>query len=183
MKTKQLLIPVIVTLGLILGGPLFAQDWREIPLRDVISGEIFQISDFEGQTVLLESFAVWCPTCTKQQQEVRKLHEQIGNRVVSISLDVDPNEDEELVREHAIRNGFDWLYAVAPPELTRALIAEFGTAIVAAPSAPMILICGDRSEHGRSDGQGADEQGARLLKRGVKKADRLLEEIERGCSS
>jgi len=176
-KAKYLLVLAIMTLGLVLGGPLSAQapgrDWRDIPLRDVISGETFRISDFADQTVLLESFAVWCPTCTKQQEEIRKLHEQVGGRVISISLDVDPNEDEQLVREHALRNGFDWLYAVAPPELTRALIDSFGTAIVAAPSAPMILICGEESE----------DQEARLLKRGVKKADRLLEEIQRGCSS
>jgi thiol-disulfide isomerase/thioredoxin len=168
-KTKQLFTLALIIAGLILGGPLSAQDWRDIPLRDVVSGESFRISDFEGQTVLLESFAVWCPTCTKQQEEVRKLHEQIGDGVISISLDVDPNEDENLVREHAIRNGFDWRYAVAPPELTRALIDQFGTAIVAAPSAPMILIC--RGEE------------ARLLKRGVKRADKLREEIQRGCSS
>ncbi len=177
MKAKYLLVLAIITLGLVLGGSLSAQapdrDWRDIPLRDVISGESFRISDFADQTVLLESFAVWCPTCTKQQEEIRKLHEQVGKRVISISLDVDPNEDEQLVREHALRNGFDWLYAVAPPELTRALIDSFGTAIVAAPSAPVILICPD----------GSEDQEARALKRGVKKADRLLEEIQRGCSS
>ena len=177
MKSKAPLILSIFVFGLLLGGSLSAQasprDWRDIPLRDVISGETFRISDFADQTVLLESFAVWCPTCTKQQEEVRKLHEQVGDRVISISLDVDPNEDEQLVREHALRNGFHWRYAVAPPELTRALINRFGTAIVAAPSAPMILICGE----------GSEDQEARLLKRGVKKADRLLEEIQRGCSS
>ena len=90
MKTKQLFTLALIIVGLILGGPLSAQDWRDILLRDVISGESFRISDFEGQTVLLESFAVWCPTCTKQQEEVRKLHEQIGDGVISISLDVDP---------------------------------------------------------------------------------------------
>jgi len=168
MKTKHVLIITLITMGLILGGPLFAQDWRDIPLRDVVSGETFRISEFEGQPILLESFAVWCPTCTKQQQEIRKLHQDIGSGVISISLDVDPNEDEELVRDHASRNGFDWLYAVAPPELTQALIEEFGTRIVAAPSAPIVLIC--------------EDQKARLLKRGVKKSDTLQEEIHRGCN-
>jgi hypothetical protein len=168
MKTKQILVLMLITMGLCLGGPLFAQDWRDIPLRDVVSGETFRISDFEGKPILLESFAVWCPTCTKQQRETRKLHRDIGNDVISISPDVDPNEEEELIREHASRNGFDWLYAVAPPELTKALIEEFGTAIVAAPSVPIVLIC--------------EDQRSRLLKRGVKKAEFLHEEIRRGCS-
>jgi len=168
MKTKQVLFFTLITMGLILGGPLFAQDWRDIPLRDVVSGETFRISDFEGRPLLLESFAVWCPTCTKQQQQIHKLHQDIRSDVISISLDVDPNEDENLVRDHASRNGFDWLYAIAPPDLTRALIEEFGTNIVAAPSAPIVLIC--------------EDQRARLLKRGVKKAEVLHEEIRRGCS-
>jgi thiol-disulfide isomerase/thioredoxin len=168
MKIKQVVVLTLITTGLILGGPLFAQDWRNILLRDVVSGETFRISDFEGRPILLESFAVWCPTCTKQQREIRKLHQEIGNDVVSISLDVDPNEEENLVRDHASRNGFDWLYSVAPPELTQALIEEFGTTIVAAPSAPIVLIC--------------EDQRARLLKRGVKKAEVLREEVRRGCS-
>jgi peroxiredoxin len=168
MKTKHVLVLTLITMGLILGGPLFAQGWRDIPLRDVVSGETFRISDFEGQPILLESFAVWCPTCTKQQQETRKLHQDLGNEVISISLDVDPNEDEDLVRDHASRHGFDWLYAVAPPELTQALIEEFGVKIVAAPTAPIILIC--------------EDQRARFLKRGVKKSEALHEEIRRGCS-
>ena len=168
MKTKHVLMLTLITMGLILGGPLFAQDWRDIPLRDVVGGETFRISDFEGHPILLESFAVWCPTCTKQQKEIRKLHQDIGNDVISISLDVDPNEVEDLVRDHASRNGFDWLYAIAPPELTQALIEEFGHKIVAAPLSPIVLIC--------------EDQRARLLKRGVKKAEVLYEEIRRGCS-
>lgn len=159
--------------SLALSWPLVAQDgadadWRDFPIRDALTGETVRISDFEGTTVLLESFAVWCPTCTRQQQEIRKLHEAVGGDVVSISLDVDPNETEAMVRQHAASNGFDWIYAVAPPELTRALMREFGTAIVAAPSAPVVLICEDQSD-------------ARLLGRGVKRANRLIEEIERGC--
>lgn len=142
MMSRPLLLTLIVV-GLLLGGPLSAQDWRDIPLRDALSGETFRISDFAGTPILLESFAVWCPTCRKQQNEIRKLHEEIGDKVISISLDVDPNENEELVREYALRNGFNWRYAVAPPELIRALIDQFGTAIVAAPSAPIVLLCSD----------------------------------------
>ena len=170
MKTKKILVYSLVAIGLILGGPLSAQEWRDIELRDVISGETFRISDFKGKTILLETFAVWCPTCTKQQQQIQILREEIGEEVVFITLDVDPNEEENLVRDHATRNGFDWIYAVAPAELTQALIEEFGTAIVIAPLAPIVLICSDA------------DQKARLLKRGVKSADTLHEEIIQGCN-
>lgn len=142
-------------------------DWKETSLKDVLTGEQFEISDFKGKPVLLESFAVWCPTCKRQQDEVKKLHEEIGMDAVSISLDTDPNEDEEQVLEHANKHGFDWRFAISPEDMTKSLIDEFGIGVVNAPSAPVVLIC--------------EDQSTRLLERGVKSAEELKAHIEQGC--
>ncbi len=147
--------------------PPTATAWMDIELTDVATGQRFKISDFKGKPVLLESFAVWCPTCTAQQKETKKLKQREGEAIIHISLDTDPNEDEAKIREHLQRNGFDWFYAVSPIELTNALIDEFGIRIVSAPSVPMILIC--------------EDQSTRYLKRGVKSSDDLLSEIAKGC--
>lgn len=144
-----------------------AGNWVNFELRDVATGETFKISDFSDKPVLLESFAVWCPTCTRQQKEIRKLHEEIGDSVISISIDTDPNEDKGKVLEHIERNSFNWFYAVSPVEFTRSLIDQFGINIVNAPSAPMILIC--NGEH------------ARQLDSGIKSVGELKEELARGC--
>ncbi len=138
-------------------------NWKDISLNDVNTGKNFKISDFKGKPILIESFAVWCPICTKQQREVKKLHET-NKEVVSISLDTDPNEDEAFVKEHAQNNGFDWHYVVSPVSLTKALIDEFGSGVVNAPSAPVIIICPDDSN--------------KYLKRGVKDAAELQKEID-----
>jgi thiol-disulfide isomerase/thioredoxin len=119
--------------------------WIDAEFKDVRTGESFRISDFAGKPVLLESFAVWCPTCTKQQKEIKEFHEDVGDSVVSISLDTDPNEDEARVLEHVNSNGFDWYYAVSPASVTQELINEFGVGFVNAPSVPMALICDDGS--------------------------------------
>lgn len=140
-----------------------SESWRDIDLTDVRTKESFRISDFEGKTILLESFAVWCPTCTKQQKQVKDLHSELGS-FVSISIDVDSNEDREKILEHMERNGFDWRYAISPPELTQELIAEFGVAIANPPSSPVILICPDRQAH--------------LLESGVKTPEELEASIE-----
>jgi peroxiredoxin len=140
-------------------------DWRDISLKDVRTGNTFTIADFKGKPVILEAFAVWCPTCTRQQKEIQKLHSEIGDEFVSITLDVDPNESEKQVKEHIERNGFDWFYAVSPPELTQLLIEEFGTVVVVAPAAPVVLITKDGN--------------ARLLGRGVKSAEKLKEELKK----
>ncbi|MBR9690256.1 redoxin family protein [Candidatus Woesearchaeota archaeon] len=142
-------------------------NWKNIPLRNVNTGEVFRISDFKGKPVLVETFAVWCPTCTKQQGKIKELHEEVGDEIISVSLDTDPSEDEAKVLEHTTRNGFDWYYAVSPKELTQQLVDEFGIQVVNAPSTPILLIC--------------EDQSTRLLRFGVKNADELLEEVEKGC--
>jgi len=138
----------------------------EIELTEVITGETFKLSDFKGKQVMLESFAVWCPTCLAQQKEMKKVIEVRGDDVVHISLDTDPNEDESQVREHARKNGLDWYFAVSPVEFTQTLIDEFGLTVVSAPRAPIILIC--------------EDQSAKFLRSGLKSADELIEELDKG---
>jgi cytochrome oxidase Cu insertion factor (SCO1/SenC/PrrC family) len=144
-------------------------DWMSYELKDVRTGQTFSINDFVGKSILLESFAVWCPTCTKQQNEVKKLHEEIGDDFVSISIDTDASEDEARVLEHIESNGFEWYYAISPIELTQSLIDEFGNSIVSAPIAPMVLICEDQSFR-------------KLGSLGSRSPEKLKEEIANGCN-
>ena len=146
--------------------PTGAGSWMDIELTDAATGQTFRISDFKGRPVLLESFAVGCPTCLRQQMEIAKVREREGDAIVHISLDTDPNEDVAKVKEHLEKHGFDWYFVISPIELTNALIDEFGLSVVNAPSAPVILISADQS--------------ARLLKSGVKSADELLTEVRKG---
>jgi len=99
------------------------------------------------------------------------LHEEPGyseEDIISISLDTDPEEDEAKIRSHAQSNGFNWIYAISPIELTQSLIGEFGNSIVSAPSVPMILICEDGSYR-------------KLGGFGVRSVDKLKDEIAKGC--
>ena len=141
--------------------------WLTAELKDVATGETFTINDFKGSPVLVESFAVWCPVCTRQQQEISKFHDQVGDSVVSVSLDADPNEDEARVRDHIQRNGFDWYYAIVPSTVTSSLVDDFGLSITNVPLAPMVLICGDQTTH--------------RLRNGVKSADELSSSVNELC--
>ena len=147
--------------------PPAASAWMDIELTDVATGQTFKISDFKGKPILLESFAVWCPTCLRQQREIKKVREIAGDAIIHISLDTDPNEDAEKIREHIQRNGLDWYFAVSPIELTQALINEFGLDFVSAPRAPLVLICEDGS--------------ARFLRSGVKPVEELAADVAQGC--
>ncbi|MDY6761566.1 MAG: redoxin family protein [Candidatus Nanohaloarchaea archaeon] len=143
-----------------------ASGWKSVTLTDVRTGETFTIAGFD-RPVLVESFAVWCPTCTRQQQELKQLHEQVGDRIVSVSIDTDPNEDASKVRKHIHQNGFDWRYAVASADFLRPFIDAFGRDVVNAPLAPMVLVCPNGT--------------ARQLPNGVKPADSLQQTVAQRC--
>jgi len=112
--------------------------WRTTELTDVRTDETFTIDGLEGP-VAIQSFAVWCPKCERQSQELSEADES----VTVVSLNTDPNEDAEKVRQHAESNGFDWRFAVAPTEMTESLVEEFGTTVTNAPSTPIIVACGE----------------------------------------
>jgi cytochrome oxidase Cu insertion factor (SCO1/SenC/PrrC family) len=118
-----------------------APDWTRISLTEVTSGETFTIAGFKGRVVLLEAMATWCPTCRQEGNEVKKLHQALGgSKVVSVSIDVDPNEDATLLAKYASGSSFDWRFAVAPKELGRALADAYGEEWLNPPYAPMLIV-------------------------------------------
>ncbi|MBI2331669.1 MAG: TlpA family protein disulfide reductase [Chloroflexi bacterium] len=140
--------------------------WYGVSLTDVQTGTVFSIQDFEGKVVLVETMAVWCPTCQKQQTQIKEVHSQLGMRddLVTVSLDIDPNEDASVLKSYLDQNGFDWLYAVSPVDATNEIAATLGDQFLNPPSAPMFVI--DR--HGV----------AHPLPFGLKSADEIVKFIQ-----
>lgn len=117
-------------------------EWFDIELTDAQTGKTFTMSDYAGKVVLLETMAMWCPNCVLQAHEVRKLHEALGNPedLISVSLDVDVNEDSESLKEYAGGYGFEWHFAVAPLEIARALGNLYTAQYLNPPLSPMLII-------------------------------------------
>jgi len=136
-----------------------ALTWLEFELTD-IEGKTFTIAESK-KPLLFETFAVWCPTCKKQQDNGKEAHKSL--KFTSVTVDIDPNEDEELVRGYVKRNDFGGSYVIAPKEFTQMLLDEFGFGIVSAPAAPMVLVC---------------ENSYRFLDRGIKSAEELVEAVK-----
>jgi hypothetical protein len=85
-----------------------APAWFNAQLTDVNTGKSFKMADFKGKVVLVETMAVWCSDCLKQQNEVKALHAQLGQRddFVSVALDIDLNENDGTLKAHAMNRGF-----------------------------------------------------------------------------
>ncbi|HSB02322.1 MAG TPA: redoxin family protein [Anaerolineales bacterium] len=152
---------IVILISLLLGGcrmsPASAAtstqvsrpDWFSISLTDAQTGKTFTINDFAGKVVLLETMAMWCPNCLFQANEVRKLHKLLGNPddLISVSLDVDLNEDEDALREYVQEFGFEWRFAVAPLLVDRALGNLYSAEYLNPPLSPMMIIDRDGNVH------------------------------------
>lgn len=116
--------------------------WYSVSLTDVNSGESFTINDLKGKVILVETMAVWCSNCLRQQKEVKALHESLGERddFVSLGIDIDQNEDADKLQAFTASNGFDWLYIVAPAEVSREISSLYGAQFLSPPSTPMLII-------------------------------------------
>lgn len=141
-------------------------DWYSWQLEDVSSDMVFKVSEFQGKVVLVETMAVWCSTCFRQQQEVIQLHEMLGERddFVSLGINIDPNEDEAKLRSYIQENNFFWKYVVASDELINEIGELYGAQYLNPPSAPMLIIDKQGEEH--------------LLPFGLKRAEDLQQSLQ-----
>lgn len=140
--------------------------WFNSVLTDVHTGETFNIQDFQGKVVLVETLAQWCTNCLQQQKQVLELHRQLGERddFISLGLDIDPNEDAVTLKNYIERNGFTWRYAVSPIEVSREISQLYGDQFLNPPSTPMLII--DRTGE------------VHLLPFGIKSASELQSALE-----
>lgn len=117
-------------------------DWFDMELTDAQTGKVFKINDFSGKVVLVETMAMWCPNCLVQAAEVRRLHELLDNRddLISVSLDVDINEDQASLKKYTEEYDLNWRFAVTPLEVARAIGNLYTAQYLNAPLSPMMII-------------------------------------------
>ena len=139
--------------------------WFSAALTDARAGQTFSINDFREKVILVETMAIWCSNCLRQQEQVKALHEQLGARddLVSIGLDIAPNENTGALKSYVENKGFDWFYAVPSKDVSREIASLYGDQSLNPPSTPIVVI--DR--HGE----------AHPLPFDIKSADDLMQAI------
>jgi thiol-disulfide isomerase/thioredoxin len=135
-------------------------------LVDVRTGATFTLGELAAEKpVLVEAMAIWCTTCLAQQREVVDAHGSADFH--SVGIDVDPNERAEDLAEYAEREGFDWRFAMADPQLVQLLTKRYGFGVTNPPSTPTFVVAADG--------------GIRALEFGrVRSADELVAELAGG---
>lgn len=127
------------------GTMLFEEAWATATLTDVATGKQFRITDLaaQGKVIFVETMATWCPNCLSQQRDLATAFAQglDATRVELVELDVDPSESATELANYRAQNGFDFRYAVAGSDVSRALADEFGD-VVLNPSSVNLIILG-----------------------------------------
>lgn len=141
-----------------------AAAWQKITLTNVRTGETFTLGDFAGKTVFVEPMATWCTNCRRQLTNVNTARAQFSDGVVFVALSVETNISNDDLKAYTDSTGFDWVFAVATPELLQELAALYGQTVTNPPSTPHFII--------RPDGSATD------LVTGIKGVEEIVTQIQ-----
>jgi len=122
--------------------------WTKLTMTDAVTGEQFSIDELakQGKPVMLHTFAVWCPACAMQLRETERLLAANPDAFTLVGIDLDPNENQDMVKRHIEKNNLPGRYASAPKELTRGLVGTFGTGF-ALELPQTVIVCSRTVNH------------------------------------
>ncbi len=130
-----------------------APDWVNLPMVNARTGETFTLADFAGRTVFVEPMATWCPNCRTQQGYVTQAMDSLNSDdFVFISVSVGENVSNETLASYAERNSFPQIFVVASPDISNALVEQFGFSALNPPSTPHFTISPAGTVSGLSTG-------------------------------
>jgi len=122
--------------------------WTKIPMTDAVTGEQFTIDQLAklGKPVLIHTFTVWCPACSLQLQESENMLTKTPDAFTIVGIDIDPNENLYMVKQHIEKEKYAGHFAAAPKELTRGLVETFGTSF-ALELPQTVIVCSRTVNH------------------------------------
>jgi thiol-disulfide isomerase/thioredoxin len=89
--------------------------WRDVTLLD---GRTLKATELNGNAVVVQIWASWCPFCGAQNPHVQKLHDAYGNRgltVLAFSIDL----TEQAAREYLAKRGYTFNVAMRTADVDR----------------------------------------------------------------
>lgn len=65
-----------------------------------LDGKTAKLSDYRGKKVILNFWATWCPPCKAEMPDIQKYHQEAGDSVVILAVNIDPQYDvQKFVRD------------------------------------------------------------------------------------
>lgn len=63
---------------------------------ETIDGEFVKLSDLQGEKVILNFWASWCPPCKKEMPEMQEFHDKYGDKVKIIAVNYRETDDKVI---------------------------------------------------------------------------------------
>ncbi len=89
--------------------------WRDVALLD---GRTLKAAELNGNAVVVQIWASWCPFCGAQNPHVQKLHDAYTNRgltVLTFSID----RTEQAAKDYLAKRGYTFNVAMRSPDVDR----------------------------------------------------------------
>ncbi len=64
-----------------------------------LDGGTFRLADQRGKPTVIFFMAYWCPTCVPEAQALAKLHQEYGDKVAILALDIDPSSSPKSLTQ------------------------------------------------------------------------------------
>jgi thiol-disulfide isomerase/thioredoxin len=109
-RNVALLLFCLVVINPIITEVKAAEKAYEFTLTDV-EGLEFSLSDFKGEYVLIDFFAIWCKPCELSLPYLKSLKNQLGNKINIISINIEPEETLEQIKDYKEKHNMDWIVA------------------------------------------------------------------------
>lgn len=58
-----------------------------------LDGKTVKLSDFQGQKVMLNFWATWCPPCKAEMPDMQKFYKEEGEHIQILAVNIDPEYD------------------------------------------------------------------------------------------
>ena len=79
-----------------------------------IEGEKITSVSLRGKVVVITSSAAWCPTCVMEARQFAPVYQKYKDKpIVFITVDIDPRDSKDFIRQFKIDNNTPWYYTDA----------------------------------------------------------------------
>ena len=76
--------------------------------------ETFTSDELRGKTIVITSSAAWCATCKLEAKEFAPVYNEFKDKgVIFITLDIDPRDSDQLIKEFIQKTDTPWIYGNA----------------------------------------------------------------------
>lgn len=79
---------------------------------ETLDGEVIRLSDLQGEKVMLNFWASWCPPCKEEMPEIQKFYETYQDEINIIAVNF--NEKDEKVIEFLDEHGYTFPIPLDP---------------------------------------------------------------------